>query len=162
MQLEGLDKLEKLEEIKKETSRKKGISLATEYPEIAITLKILYNKNELFMELMKVFEKQKRKEMSFKELVEEIVKNKPNLYINLFCPKNKKEEVLRMFQKGEEKSIYEEERVLRVFITHSTVFTFKRHLVHLGILSTENTIHSGKLNEYKPEEDMWKLSLINS
>ena len=35
--------------------------------------------------------------MSFKELVEEIVKNKPNLFINLFCPKNKKEEVLRMY-----------------------------------------------------------------
>ncbi|GAH20571.1 unnamed protein product [marine sediment metagenome] len=69
MQLKGLDKLEKLEKIKKETSRKKGVSLATEYPEIAITLKMLYNKNELFMELMKVFEKQKRKEMSFKELI---------------------------------------------------------------------------------------------
>ncbi len=103
MQLERLDKLEKLEEIKKETSRKKGVSLMTEYPEIAITLKMLYNKNELFMELMKVFEKQKRKEMSFKELVEEIVKNKPNLFINLFCPKNKKEEVLRIYQKGKKR-----------------------------------------------------------
>ena len=153
MQLEGLDKLEKLEEIKRETSRKKGVSLATEYPEIAITLKMLYNKNELFMELMKVFEKQKRKEMSFKELIEEIVKNKPNLFINLFCPKNKKEEVLRMYQNGEETRIYEDERVLRDFITHSMVFTFKRHLIHLGILSTENTIYSRKLTEYKSDED---------
>ncbi len=157
MQLEGLDKLEKLEEMKKETSRKKRVSLATEYPEIAITLKMLYNKNELFMELMKVFEKQKRKEMSFKELVEEIVKNKPNLFINLFCPKNKKEEVLRMYQKGEEKRIYEEVRVLRETITHSAVFTFKRHLIHLGTLSTENKLHSGKMLEYDPEEDIWIL-----
>ncbi len=157
MQLEGLDKLEKLEEIKKETSRKKGVSLATEYPEIAITLKMLYNKNELFMELMKVFEKQKRKEMSFKELIEEVVKNKPNLFINLFCPKNKKEEVLRMYQKGEEKRIYEEESVLRETLTHSTVFTFKKHLIHLGILSTDNKLHSGKLSEYNPKEDIWIL-----
>ena len=59
LQLEEIDSLEKLEEIKKETSRKKGVSLMTEYPEIAITLKLLYNKNELFMELVKVFEKQK-------------------------------------------------------------------------------------------------------
>ena len=157
MQLDEIDSLEKLEEIKKETSRKKGASLMTEYPEIAITLKLLYNKNELFMELLKVFEKQKRKEMSFKELVEEIVKNKPNLFINLFCQKNKKEEVLKMYQKGEEKSIYEEERVLRETITHSTVFTFKRHLIHLGILSTENILFSKKLSEYEPEEDMWIL-----
>ena len=49
------------------------------------------------MELLKVLEKQKSKKMSFKELVEEIVKNKPNLFINLFCPKNKKEEVLRIY-----------------------------------------------------------------
>ena len=124
LQLEEIDSIEKLEEIKKETSRKKGVSLMTEYPEIAITLKLLYNKNELFMELLKVFEKQKRKELSFKELVEEIVKNKPNLFINLFCPKNKKEEVLRMYQKGEEKSIYEEERVLRETITHSPSLHF--------------------------------------
>ncbi|GAH25135.1 unnamed protein product, partial [marine sediment metagenome] len=127
-----------MEELKKETSRKKGASLATEYPEITITLKMFYNKNELFMELMKVFEKQKRKEMSFRELLEEIVKNKPNLFINMFCPKNKKEEVLRLYQKGEEKRIYEEEKVLRETITHSTVFTFKRHLMHLGVLSSAN------------------------
>ena len=158
LQLEEIDSLEKLEEIKKETSRKKGVSLMTEYPEIAITLKLLYNKNELFMELLKVFEKQKRKEMSFKELVEEIVKNKPNLFINLFCVKNKKEEVLRMYQKGEEKSIYEEERVLRETITHSIVFTFKKHLIHLGILSTDNTIYSGKLIDYESDEDSWILS----
>ncbi len=142
----------------KETSRKKGVSLATEYLEIAITLKMLYNKNELFMELMKVFEKQKRREMSFKELMEEIVKNKPNLFINLFCPKNKKEEVLRMYQKGEEKMIYEEERVLRKTITHSTVFTFKRHLIHLGILSTNNIVYSKKISDYRQDEDLWILS----
>ena len=133
------------------------MSLATEYPEIAIPLKMLYNQNELFTELLKVFEKQKRKEMSFKELVEEIVKNKPNLFINLFCPKNKKEEVLRMYQKGEEKRIYEEERVLRETITHSTVFTFKKHLIHLGILSKENLLHSVKMSEFKAE-DKWILS----
>ena len=133
----------------------------TEYPEIAITLKLLYNKNELFLELLKVFEKQKRKEMCFKELVEEIVKNKPNLFINLFCPKNRKEEVLRMYQKGEEKSIYEEERVLRKTITHSTVFTFKKHLIHLGILSTENTLYSGKLNYYNSEED-WLIIIYEN
>ena len=156
--MKKIDKLEKLEEIKKETSRKKGVSLATAYPEIAITLKMLYNKNELFMELMKVFEKQKRKEMSFKELVEEIVKNKPNLFINLFCPKNKKEEVLRMYQKGEEKRIYEEESVLRETITHSAVFTFKKHLIHLGILSTKNILYSGKMSKYVSEVDLWILS----
>ena len=87
----------------------------------------LVNQNELFMELLKVFEKQKRKEMSFKELVEEIIKNKTNLFINLFCPKNKKEEVLRMYQKGEEKSIYEEERILRETITHSQ-FSHSRNI----------------------------------
>ena len=49
-------------------------------------------------------------------------------FINLFYPKNKKEVVLRLYQYGEEKSIYEEESVLRETITHSTVFTFKKHL----------------------------------
>ncbi|GAH20575.1 unnamed protein product [marine sediment metagenome] len=86
-----------------------------------------------------------------------MVKNKPNLFINLFCPKNKKDDVLRMYQKGEEKRIYEEERVLRETITHSTVFTFKKHLIHLGILSSDNTLHSGKLDDYYPSQDLWKL-----
>ena len=63
-----------------------------------------------------------------------------------------------MYQKGEERSIYKEEKVLRETITHSTIFTFKRHLIHLGILSTDNILHSGKLSEYSPEEDIWILN----
>ena len=96
--------------------------------------------------------------MSFKELVEEIVKNKPNLFINLLCKTNKKEEALKMYQKGEEKSIYQDERVLKTVITHTSVFTFKKHLIHLGILTSENILYSGKMSEYKPSEDIWILS----
>ncbi len=61
-------------------------------------------------------------------------------------------------QLEEETRIYKDERVLRDFITHSTVFTFKRHLIHLGILSVGNNLFSGKLKEYIPEEDLWILN----
>ena len=65
-----------------------------------------------------------------------------------------------MYQKGEEKSIYEEERVLRKTITHTTVFTFKKHLIDLGILSTDNKLYSGKLLDYDASEDHRMLSLV--
>ena len=29
--------------------------------------------------------------------------------------------------------------------------------MHLGILSTENILHSGKMSEYNSEEDLWIL-----
>lgn len=34
-------------------------------------------------------------------------------------------------------------------------FKKTKYPIHLGILSTENIIHSGKLDEYKLEEDKW-------
>ncbi|MHA1223775.1 MAG: hypothetical protein ACTSP3_11140 [Candidatus Heimdallarchaeaceae archaeon] len=159
MQLEGLDNLERLKDIKKEMNGKNGKSLAEVYPELSITLKMIYSKNELFIELLEVFEKQKKKEMTFRELVEEIVKNKPNLFVNLFCPKDKKEAVLRLYQNNEEHRIYEEKTTLRKLIYHTTFFTFKKHLIHLGILSAKSMLkHSGKKESYEPDEDLWILN----
>ena len=50
----------------------------------------------------------------------------------------KKEETLELYQQGEEKEIYKEKDKLRVFVMNSAVFTFKKHLIHLGVLSAEN------------------------
>ena len=45
-----------------------------------------------------------------------------------------KEEALKLYQEGNEKEIYENKEKLRKFVTYTTVFTFKKHLIHLGIL----------------------------
>ena len=63
-----------------------------------------------------------------------------------------------MYQRGEEKCIYEDKSFLRETVTYNTVFTFKRHLIHLGILSTENILFYEKLSEYNSEDDVWILS----
>ena len=59
-----------------------------------------------------------------------------------------------MYQKGEEKSIYEEERVLRETITHTTIFTFKKHLIHIGIVFIENITNLEKLESFNAIENI--------
>ena len=76
------------------------------YPELAITMKMLYTRNELFVEFISILEKQKEKKLTFQQILEEVVKNKPNLYLNLICPRKKQEEAFKKYQEGRENEIY--------------------------------------------------------
>jgi len=149
--------LDGLMEIKKETSRKKNVTLATEYPELAITLKMIYAKNEQFTDLLKIIEKQEEKRITFRKLIEEVITKNPNLFLNLICKKEKREEAIKLYQEGQESEIYEKRDILVKFTTYTTVFTFKKHLIHLGILGPENKLYSGKMENYNPDEDWWIL-----
>ena len=40
---------------------------------------------------------------------------------------------------------------------YNFIFAFKRHLVHLGILSKENTTFYGKSEDYEAKKDIWIL-----
>lgn len=157
LKFKNLCSFDGLQEIIDRTSRKKGVALITEYPDIAISLKMLYTRNELFVELLDVFEKYGKNELSFKELIKDIILNKPNLFLNMFCKREKREEVLKLMQKGKEREIYQSTEMLNQYIVYSSVFTFKKHLIHLGILSPELKLFSGKLKEYDPETDIWKI-----
>jgi len=149
--------LDGLMEIKKETSRKRNVTLATEYPELAITLKMIYAKNEQFTDLLKIIEKQEEKRITFRKLIEEVITKNPNLFLNLICKKEKREEAIKLYQERQESEIYEKKDILVKFITYTTVFTFKKHLIHLGILEPENKLYSGKMENYNPDEDWWIL-----
>lgn len=159
LRFKNLCSFEGLKEIIDKTSRKKGVALITEYPEIAISLKMLYAQNELFVELLKVFERYGKKELSFKELIKYIIQNKPNLFLSMFCKREKREEFLKLMQHGKEYEVYEDRKKLTEFIVHSTVFTFKKHLIHLGILSPELKIFSEQIGNYDSEADIWKIKL---
>jgi len=149
--------LDALMEIKKETSRKRNVTLATEYPELAIMLKMIYAKNEQFTDLLKIIERQEEKRITFRKLIEEVITKNPNLFLNLICKKEKREEVIKLYQEGQESEIYEKKEILVKFITATTVFIFKKHLIHLGILGPENKLYNAKMKYYDPDEDWWIL-----
>ena len=138
-------------------SKKEKRSIYTEYKELATCLRMVYNQNTLFRELIAVLEEAKEKRISFQEMIKKVISDKPNLFLNLFCKERKKEEALLLYQQGEEKEIYEEKDKLREFVMNSAVFTFKKHLIHLGILATNNKIYNKSMKTYNPEKDKWIL-----
>ncbi|MBA7527385.1 hypothetical protein ES705_19561 [subsurface metagenome] len=140
------------------SSRKEKRSIYTEYKELATCLRMVYNQNTLFRNLVAVLEETKEKRISFQEIIKRVISDKPNLFLNLFCKEKKKEEALELYQQGEEEGIYKDKDNLRAFVMNSAVFTFKKHLIHLGILAPYNVIYNESMKEYEPKEDEWILS----
>ncbi len=149
--------LEGLIKIKSEMKAKRDSTLYTVFPELAISLRMLYNNNEMFVEFMKIFEIKEKQKIPFQEIIEEIVKEKPNLFLNFVCPRRKKEVAMELYRNGEESEIYENKDLLRGFLSYSIVFTLKKHLIDLGILSPKNTLFNTKMKDYEPEKDYWIL-----
>lgn len=76
-------------------------SLYTEYRDIATALRMIYQKNPLFTELLEIFVQTEEKKLTFHEIIKEVVDNKPNLFLNLFCLESKIDKVQEIYQSGE-------------------------------------------------------------
>jgi len=72
-------------------------------------------------------------------------------------PKAKKD-VISLFLSGKKESLMEDyNRTISDYGQYNFFFAFKRHLVHLGILSQKNTTFYKKSEEMDVENDNWIL-----
>ena len=60
-------------------------------------------------------------------------------------------------EQGGEVRITDEGFVLKKIIQLSEMDSLEKHLIHLGILLTENILHPGKMSEYDSNEGLWIL-----
>jgi len=149
-----IDSLEKLQGTLDETSR--ATPIYVKIPHLAKFLQLIYFQNPDFKKFITILLSFNKKEISFKDLIGKIISDYPNLFLNFFVVPSEREKVLNIYLKGKKEDLMVRiDKTIKNFGLYNLVFAFKRHLVHLGILTKENTVYYGKKEDYTAAEDIW-------
>jgi hypothetical protein len=154
----GVDSLGDLEGLKPE----RGKVVADEHPLIATLLRSQYTEHPearlLFQALSEL-----SGEVRFPELLEVLVNQYPNVFLNVFCaakrapgqPKSGRKQARKLIEAGDSERIYKEEQVWKRVVRSNIFQNFVQQLKHIGVLAAETSGHSGKLADYDPSEKPW-------
>lgn len=149
-----IDSLEKLQETLDETSRTTPVYV--KLPHLAKFLQLIYFQNPDFKKFITILLSFNKKEISFKDVITKIVSDYPNLFLNFLIVPSEREKVLNIYLKGKKEDLMlYTDKTIKNFGLYNLIFAFKRHLVHLGILTKENAVYYGKKEDYNPNEDIW-------
>jgi len=154
----GVDTLADLERLKPD----RGIVVADEHPPIATLLRSQYTEHPearlLFQALSEL-----SGETLFPELLEVLVNQYPNVFLNVFCTANRapgqsesgREQARALIEAGNPERIYKEEQVWKRVVRSNIFQNFVQQLKHIGVLAAETSGHSGKLADYDASKKPW-------
>ena len=158
----GVEDLEDLKRVK-EKSGGVGNCLYLEFPEIATLLRNLSFRHPEFESFVSALystelERDEGNKVYFPDLVEHLVENYPNVFLNMLCSSKSRGKARELMENGQRETIYENEEVWKEIVRNNVVFNFTGHLKHMGILSVETKGYGGAMDEYNPMEHPWILS----
>ena len=152
----GATSLLDLQEILDLTSRQN--SIYSEKPHLAKFLQLIYFQNPDFKKFISILLSFEKNSISFKEIIDKLILEFPNLFINFFVKASAKANVIEIILSGKKEELMEDyNKTISDYGHYNFIFAFKRHLVHLGILSKENTTFYGKSEDYEAKKDIWIL-----
>ncbi len=152
----NIDSIDKLSETLNQTKRNK--SVYSEFPSLAKFLQLIYFQNPDFKQFISILQNIKDKEINSKMIIDKLILDYPNLFLNFFIKPTAKDQVVSIFLSGDKEQLMEDyNKMISDFGHYNFFFAFKRHLVHLGILSQENTTFYKKSSELNVENDIWIL-----
>lgn len=152
----GLNSLNELSEIINQAQRNNCVY--SEFPALAKFMQLIYLQNRDFKQFLSILTSFDKIEITSKEIIDKLVIEYPNLFLNFFVKPTAKKQVVDIFLSGEKESLMEDYlKTISEYGHYNFFFAFKRHLVHLGVLSQENTTFYGKTEEMDPENDYWIL-----
>ncbi|MEE9378404.1 MAG: hypothetical protein V3V33_10250 [Candidatus Lokiarchaeia archaeon] len=152
----SIDSISKLQEILNQTKRNK--SVYSEFPSLAKFLQLIYFQNSDFKQFISILQSIKNKELKSKMIIDKLILDYPNLFLNFFVKPTVKDQVVSIFLSGDKEKLMEDyNKTISEFGHYNFFFAFKRHLVHLGILSQENTTFYKKSEVLDVENDFWIL-----
>lgn len=152
----GLNSLNELSEIINQAQRNNCVY--SEFPALAKFMQLIYLQNRDFKQFLSILTSFDKIEITSKEIIDKLVIEYPNLFLNFFVKPTAKKQVVDIFLSGEKESLMEDYlKTISEYGHYNFFFAFKRHLVHLGVLSQENTTFYGKTEGMDPENDYWIL-----
>lgn len=101
--------------------------------------------------------------IEFPELIEILVTQYPNVFLNIFCTANPppgesqsgRELAREHIEAGNTEQIYETEERWKRLIRSNILSNFTQQLKHIGVLSSETVSHSGSLADYDSSAKPW-------
>ncbi|KKL53404.1 hypothetical protein LCGC14_2275790 [marine sediment metagenome] len=152
----GIDSISKLQEMLNQTQRNKCVY--SEFPSLAKFLQLIYFQNSDFKQFISILQSFDKTEVSSKEIIDILIMEYPNLFLNFFVKPTAKDKVVSMFLSGNKQALMDNyKKTISDFGHYNFFFAFKRHLVHLGVLSQENKTFYKKTEELDVENDYWIL-----
>ncbi|MBP1923263.1 hypothetical protein J2751_002302 [Halorubrum alkaliphilum] len=154
----GVSELDELEQLKPP----RGTVVADEHPQIATLLRSQYTEHPeirlLFQALSEV-----SGELPFPELVEILVNQYPNVFLNVFCTANPspgrsesgREQARALIESGDADQIFKDEQIWKAAVRSNIFQNFVQQLKHIGVLAPETSGHSGKLADFDPSLKPW-------
>jgi len=151
----GIEDLNTLKTVIRETGGSRN-SVHLKYPYLAKFLQLIYFQNLDFRKFITIIKSFNKKRVTFYEILKKLISEYPNLLLNLFIKKDKREAFIKKYLSGDiDISIDGINSIMKNYIYYNSTFSFKLHLQHLGILTKESTSFSTKLEKYDASSDTW-------
>jgi hypothetical protein len=153
----GINSLIDLDIKKSKTSGTKTIY--SEFPHIAKFLQLIYYQNLDFKKFIVILQEFDKNKITSREIIDKLINKYPNLFINFFIKKRKREKVTQIFLNGNKEDLTKDYNMTCEKYGHyNFFFSFRRHLVHLGILSSDTSVYYKKMSEMDVDTDLWILN----
>lgn len=142
-------------------SRKNTVSsvLHKDSPTIATLLRNAYLRHpdvQLLVDALDSFDGS----ASFIKLLERLVTQYPNAFLNVFCTQRNREAARKLIRRGEAKQIINDRENWQQFLRSNIVQNFVQQLKHIGILTEDTPSHSASLSTFDPVAVEWGLRQI--
>lgn len=137
----------------------RGNSVFIKFPHLAKFLQLIYFQNPDFKKFIEVLLSFEKNIIYFNEIIDKLVDDYPNLFINFFIKSSVRDEVISIFLSGDKENLKKNynETILK-YGHYNFFFAFKRHLKHLGILSEESSSYHSKTKDLDVFQDSWILT----
>lgn len=154
----GVSEVNDLEQLKPP----RGTVVADEHPEIATLLRSQYTEHPEIRLLFQALSETSG-ELPFPELVEILVSQYPNVFLNVFCTANPppgqsesgREQARTLIESGDADQIFKNEQIWKSAVRSNIFQNFVQQLKHIGVLSPETSGHNGKLTDFDPWSKPW-------
>lgn len=154
----GVRSLSDLKEVKESIPR--GQTVYEHYPPLATLLRNLLLRHPELRLFVEALSELRRERVTVPEIVELLVRQYPNVFLNLLCTNAGREEARTYFERGRAEEIYRQDEVWREVLRTNVLFNFVHQLRHAGVLSSETSGHGRALSEYDPDEKPWILNRV--
>ncbi len=152
----GITSITKLQEILNKSKRNECVY--SKFPSLAKFLQLIYFQNLDFKQFTSILQSFDKTEITSKEIINKLIMEYPNLFLNFFVKSTAKDQVVSIFLSGNKEELTEDyKKTISAYGQYNFFFAFKRHLVHLGVLGQENKTFYKKIEELDVENDYWIL-----
>ena len=128
------------------------------YPILATLLRNILLQHPEMRLLIEAISEFNKDTVSIPEIIELLVRQYPNVFLNLFCTREGREVARELIENGSIETLYLNGNTWRNIIRTNIVFNFTHQLRHAGILSSDTRGHGAAFAEYDPEAKPWHLN----